>query len=147
MTKMLDDSPRQIMKRARIQFTRQRALVLDIMKAGHPHLDAYDVYEETHRLGEAMSLSTVYRILQVFKGCGLLMVNHLGEDHHHYEVDSGKIHHHAVCLRCGSVIEFAFSTEALSRSIPELVSFTVATVELSLEGICGECGKREGRGE
>lgn len=141
---MLDKTLRQVLKQAGLQYTKQRASVLDVIRTGGRHFDAYEVHKEIGRLGKPMSLSTVYRILQAFKECGLITENHLGEDHHHYEVDSGEIHHHAVCTDCGRVIEFDLPTEDIVGLTPELENFVVSAVEFSLEGLCDRCRKHEG---
>jgi Fe2+ or Zn2+ uptake regulation protein len=147
MGNTLDRSTKDAFREVGLQYTQQRQLVWDILRSRRSHLDAYDVYEEVRRSGGAMSLSTVYRILQAFRDRGLIAENHLGEDHHHYEAVSNAAetdHHHAVCSRCGAVVEFTLSSESLLASEAALAGFEVESIELSVSGVCQECRKRGG---
>lgn len=147
MGRVFDRTTKDAFKNAGLQYTRQRQLVWDVLQSGQSHLDANDVYEEVRRSGGAMSLSTVYRILQAFRDRGLIAENHLGEDHHHYEAVSGTYetdHHHAVCSRCGAVVEFRLSAESLLASETALAGFAVGSIELSVRGVCRNCTEKGG---
>jgi Fe2+ or Zn2+ uptake regulation protein len=148
MSTQLEEVTKSELKRVGLHFTKQRALVLEILNARAGHLDAYEVHEETRRLGEKMSLSTVYRILQAFRDRGLIIENHLGEDHHHYESalqNTVEEHHHAVCTRCGAIVEFQLPANGLALVIDQLEGFLIEG--LSIDGICPKCQREEGKGE
>ncbi len=149
MPETLEGSAREALRKTGLHYTQQRERVWDVMRSRMTHLDAYDVYEEVRRNGGSMSLSTVYRILQVFRDHGLISENHLGEDHHHYEAVLGDVesdHHHAVCSNCGTVIEFTLSAESLLESEEALGGFVVGSIELSVSGVCRECNEKEAGG-
>ncbi|MBT3273503.1 MAG: transcriptional repressor [Spirochaetales bacterium] len=131
-------NPREILKQLGIQYTCQREIILQVILEGSGHLDAYDIYEIARGNTQKISLSTVYRILQVFRDNGLVSENHLGEEHHHYEVVRDG-HHHAVCEKCGTVIEFSLSKDKILGLIPEVESFAPSLMEISMIGVCAKC--------
>jgi len=127
---------------AGLRVTSQRAIIMDIIKRGEPHLDADEIYQRARKREPRISLSTVYRSLQRFKEMGLVEEYHFHEDHHHYEVKSASTHHHLVCLGCGRVIEFDYDLVGqIKENVPEAVKFDITETELHIKGYCPECSK------
>ena len=106
-TKSLENS-RRVLSVPGLRATNQRALILEIIRRGQGHLDADEVYRQAREKQPRLSLSTVYRTLQLLKRLGLVEEVHFDEAHHHYEVKPSSEHHHLVCLGCGKVIEFRY---------------------------------------
>lgn len=124
--------------------TKQRALIMAIIRRGQGHLDADDVYRQAREKQPRLSLSTVYRNLQLLKKLGLVEELHFDEAHHHYEVKPSSEHHHLVCLGCGRVIEFGYPlTRYMKRNVPEAKDFKVVDAEVRMMGYCPRC--RQGR--
>jgi Fur family ferric uptake transcriptional regulator len=120
--------------------TNQRALVLEIIRQGEGHLDADEVYRRARQRSSRLSLSTVYRTLQLFKKLGLVEELHFDETHHHYEVKPLSEHHHLVCLGCGRVIEFRYPlARHVKRNVPEAKDFEIVDAEIRMTGYCPEC--------
>ncbi len=123
-----------------LRATRQRTLVLDIIRQGASHLDADEIHRRARRWEPRISLSTVYRILQRFKESGLIREYHFDDSHHHYEVEAGRGHHHIVCVQCGRVVEFDSDIiRHLRRTVPEVRDFSISEAELRLAGTCPRC--------
>ena len=101
-----------------LRLTNQRALILEIIRHEHGHLDADEVYRRAREKQSRLSLSTVYRTLQLLKKLGLVEELHFDEAHHHYEVKPSSEHHHLICLGCGRVTEFRYPL-ARRRRRPE----------------------------
>lgn len=124
-----------------LRVTKQRALILDIIRQGH--LDADEVYRQGRERQPRLSLSTVYRNLQMLKKQGLVEELHFDEAHHHYEVKPSTEHHHLVCLGCGRVIEFH---QPLSRyvrkNIAEAKDFDIIETEIRMTGYCAQCRQK-----
>ncbi len=124
--------------------TRQRLLVLDILKEIPGHLDAGAIFQEAKKRDERISLATIYRSLAVLKAAGLVEENRLGEEHGHFETIQQAEHYHFTCLSCGRVIEFE------ATGIPEVVqelsgreNLMVTETYFNLRGYCPECQKIE----
>lgn len=123
--------------------TRQRELLLDIVRNSSGHLDASEVYALARQRDASVSLSTVYRNLALFKELGLVEERHLGEEHHHYEPKGSTEHHHLVCLSCGQVVEFENSLiQQVAAQLQGETGFDISGVRLELEGYCPACRQK-----
>ncbi len=123
--------------------TKQRALILDIIRRGKGHLDADEVYQQARHKLPRLSLSTVYRTLQRFKKLGLIQELHFNEEHHHYEMKPAAEQHHLSCLGCGRIIEFNYPlSRYISRRIPEAKDFEITETEVRMAGYCSECRQK-----
>jgi Fe2+ or Zn2+ uptake regulation protein len=120
--------------------TGQRQLLLEIIKAHGEHLDADELYRLARQRNPRLSLSTVYRTMNLLRDLNLVDELHLGEDHHHYEIKSTAVHHHLICLSCGQVVEFASPlTEELAAAVGREHNFRVEEVRIDLAGYCDRC--------
>jgi len=77
---------RKALNVAGMRVTNQRALLLELIRQGKGHLDADELYRRAREKQPRLSLSTVYRTLQLLKKLGLVEELHFDENHHHYEV-------------------------------------------------------------
>ena len=131
---------RRALNSAGLRVTNQRALLLEIIREGEGHLDAFELYRRAREKQPRLSLSTVYRTLQKFKKLGLVEEVHFDETHHHYEVKPSAEHHHLVCLGCGRVIEFHYPlARQVKRNVPEAKDFDIIGTELRMTGYCSRC--------
>jgi Fur family ferric uptake transcriptional regulator len=122
--------------------TEQRQLIREILRHADEHLDADEIYRQARQRSPSISLSTVYRNLQVFKELGLVEEHQFG-NRRYYEPAQQAKHHHLVCLGCGRVFEFKCpSTERLKSTISKEEGFRVTYAEVRLSGYCPECQER-----
>jgi len=132
---------RKALSSAGLRMTRQRALILEIIR--HGHLDADEVYRQAREKQPRFSLSTVYRTLRMLKEQGLVDELHLGEAHHHYEVKPSAEHHHLVCLGCGKIVEFECKlSQRMKQDLARKQGFEVTGVEINMTGYCSKCRQR-----
>ena len=119
--------------------TEQRELIRWIVQRADRHLDADEIYQQARLKTPDISLSTVYRNLQLFKVLGVIM-EHQFSNRRCYETASKTKHHHMVCLGCSKVFEFNCpSSEKLKDEINEKEGFKVTETEVRLTGYCPEC--------
>jgi len=136
-------SSRQVLNSAGQRVTAQRALLLELLHRSSGHLDADDLYRLARDSYPRISLSTVYRNLQLFKKLGLVEEHHFAEEHHHYEVKSATEHQHLLCLSCGKIVEFACPLSLqFKEEIGKRYSFDISGVELRMTGLCLDCRKK-----
>ena len=122
--------------------TEQRQLIQEILQQADGHLDADEIYQQARQRSPSISLSTIYRNLQLFKETGLVEEHQFGS-RRYYESAPQAEHHHLVCLGCGRVFEFKCpSTERLKSTINEKEGFRVTDAEVRLSGYCPECQER-----
>ncbi|PVV83766.1 Fur family transcriptional regulator [Dehalogenimonas alkenigignens] len=122
-----------------LKATGQRAVILDIIRAGKGHLDADEIYQRARKKLPRISLSTVYRALAKFKESGLVEERHLDQNHHHYEISHQEHHHHLICTGCGKVVEFTLPIVEIVGAVPQAGGFCISGGEISLTGLCPDC--------
>ncbi len=125
--------------------TSQRMLLLEIVRNSDGHMDA----DELHRLAQQkyprISLSTIYRNLQVFKELGLVKDHGFSEHHRHYEVKARSEHHHLACQECGKIVEFSSPLiRKMLKQTEKEQGFTIGNADIHLTGICPACLSRTG---
>jgi len=123
--------------------TEQRRLILEIIQQADGHLDANEIHRQACQKSPSISLSTVYRNLQLFKGLDLIEEHQFGGSRRYYESTPQSKHHHLVCLGCGRVFEFKCpSAEKLRSRISREEGFKITDAEVRLVGYCPECQRR-----
>lgn len=128
---------------AGIRATNQRALIMEIIRRGQGHLDADEIYRRARQKQPRLSLSTVYRTLQLLKKLGMVEEVHFDESHHHYEIKQPPEHHHLVCLGCDRVIGFQHPlSRYIKKHIPEAKDFEITETEIRMAGYCPECRRK-----
>lgn len=123
--------------------TVQRQLILGIIQQADGHLDADEIYQLARQKSPSISLSTVYRNLQLFKELELVEEHQFDGMHRCYETTPRPKHHHLVCLGCGRIFEFKCpSAEKLKSRISREEGFKVTDAEVRLAGYCPDCQQR-----
>jgi len=141
-----DEGELKILRAEGKRITPQRRLLLEIIRKSGGHLDAGEIYRRARRRDPRISLSTVYRNLNLLKELGLIAEVHLDEEHHHYEAAEDTEHYHLICSGCGRVVEFYNSSvETSLAQVSEEQDFLIERVHIDLVGLCPEC--RAGSGE
>jgi len=123
------------------RMTSQRRLLLDIIRdAGDDHLDADELFRRAKEREPRISLSTVYRNLNLLLDLGLVAQHDFAQDHRHYEINIAPGHHHLVCRDCGRVFEFESPlTEEMRRTVEDASQFEIMDVRVTMQGRCPEC--------
>ena len=127
------------------RFTPKRALIYEIIHKSGGHLPADEIYLRAKEVDPHISLSTVYRTLNILKDLGLVRELHLDEEHHHYELVEGTAHYHLICARCGKIEEFNSElVERLKEELERERGFEIKSAHIDFIGLCLECrGKAE----
>jgi Fe2+ or Zn2+ uptake regulation protein len=119
--------------------------LLDLIQQSGGHLDADELHRKAKKRYPRISLSTVYRNLQLFKKLGLIDEHHFIEEHHLYEVKPTTEHQHLVCVNCGKIIEFSCPLSGQFRDeIGTQYDFNVTSVDVKMMGYCSQCRSRNG---
>jgi Fe2+ or Zn2+ uptake regulation protein len=137
---------RQILNSSSQRVTAQRTLLLELLRRSGGHVDADELYRRARKKYPRISLSTVYRNLQLFKKLELVDERHFDEEHHHYEVKSGEEHQHLLCIRCGKVVEFDYPISGkLKEDIGKKYGFDITDIEIDMTGLCSGCRENESK--
>jgi len=124
------------------RITAQRELLLEIIEEAGGHLDADEIFLLAKQRDPRLSLSTVYRTLNVLKETGLVGHHYHGRDHNreYFESSGGPEHYHFTCVACGQVIEFETPLiERLRQDLKRQHGIRIRYASLCFEGYCSNC--------
>ncbi|RZI68874.1 MAG: transcriptional repressor [Variovorax sp.] len=123
--------------------TRQRAAIrAAIERSTRPLLPA-EILEQAQRDVEAMGIATVYRNLKLLVDAHEIRTVELPGEAARYETARHAHHHHFQCKRCARVFDVHACPGDFASMAPK--GFKVEAHELTLYGLCAECGQRADR--
>ena len=126
------------------RFSRKRMAILQYLASVKTHPDAETVYAALQPDFPELSLATVYRNLAQLVQSGL--VRSVGTVNGKERYDAAPVPHpHAVCLRCGRVIDlvgFDVPVDTLAEA-EEQTGFRIFSAAFRLEGVCADCRKKD----
>lgn len=132
------------LRRAGHRLTRQRRIVLDVMRNSDGHITASDVVEQIAALEEGappVSLASVYRVLSWLVDHDVISVTDVGERDLVYEYLGHGRHHHLICRDCGATT--SIPDDFFSGVIDDLYSrygFEARMEHQAVFGTCRACG-------
>jgi len=119
-----------------------RRAVIDALATQDCCRSAQEIFDELRAGGRRVGLATVYRVLDLLVGLGLVQRLDLGGGSSRYEpaLPGGEHHHHVVCVDCGEVRPFEDAgLERALEGTAERSEFTVAEHDVVLRGRCPDC--------
>ena len=130
------------------RLTPQRHLILSVIQEADEHLGIDQIVERVQERNPYVSLSTVYRTLELLRELGLIRENHLPGEQPHYEAAGGTAHHHLVCRRCRAVIHLDDALLGdLHEKLQEQYGFHNITLDLVAAGYCRTCWQATQQGQ
>lgn len=120
--------------------TKQREVVLQVIRAAEHHLTANEVFDAAKRLLPTISFATVYNSLRFLKEAGHIAEIQFGfSGANRFDAKTSR-HDHAICNRCGKLIDIDLELPAeLVKRAARLSKFKPESLELTLRGLCPEC--------
>src|SRR5581483_7989697 len=97
-------SSNELLRKRGYRLTPQRFMILSVIQEAEQHLSVEQITERVQKRNPYVSLSTIYRTLELLRELGLVRENHLPGEQPRYEIAGGKSHHHLVCRGCRAVI-------------------------------------------
>lgn len=119
--------------------TRQREVVLQVIREADEHLTANEVFDKAKGLLPTISFATVYNSLRFLKDAGHIAEVNFGSGASRFDRKLTR-HDHAICNKCGKLVdlELDFPGE-LIQTAAAASNFTPETLEFTLRGLCPEC--------
>src|SRR6266702_14503 len=90
-------SSNEMLRKRGYRLTPQRHMILSVIQEADGHLSIEQITERVQERNPFVSLSTVYRTLELLRELGLVRENHLPGEQPRYEAAEGTAHHHLVC--------------------------------------------------
>lgn len=121
--------------------TKQREVVLQVIRDASEHPTANEVFEESKRLLPTISFATVYNSLRYLKDAGHIAEIQFGNGATRFDRKLTR-HDHALCVKCGKLVDMELEIPAeLIKIASEFSKFKPESIELTLRGLCPECAK------
>src|SRR5262245_52642675 len=119
--------------------TRQREVVLQVIRGAQEHLTANEVFDAAKRLLPTISFATVYNSLRYLKDAGFITEIQFGNGASRFDRITSR-HDHAICTKCGKLvdIELEYPSE-LVKQAAKYSKFKPESLEFTLRGLCPEC--------
>ncbi|GCE05344.1 Fur family transcriptional regulator [Dictyobacter aurantiacus] len=136
-------SSNDLLRQRGYRLTPQRHMILRVIQEADEHLSIDQIMERVQQLNPYVSLSTVYRTIELLKSVGLVRESHLPGEQPLYETAEGQAHHHLICRRCKAT--FHLDEELLgnlNEQLQKQYHFHGLSLELMAAGYCHECWQK-----
>jgi Fur family ferric uptake transcriptional regulator len=118
----------------------RKALIALISNAEKP-VDAQFLIEHLQKT-QGIDRVTVFRILNILTGHGILQKLEFGEGKARYEIATTE-HHHLICESCGAIEDVSdCNIGALEEDISKKKKFHIKRHSLEFFGLCDNCYKK-----
>jgi Fe2+ or Zn2+ uptake regulation protein len=124
--------------------TRQREVVLRVIRDAHEHLTANEVFAQAKALLPSISFATVYNSLRYLKDAGHIAEISFGNGASRFDRITHR-HDHAICTSCGKLVDIEMEHPAeIIKKAARQSKFKPESLEFTLRGKCPECvGKNQ----
>lgn len=126
--------------------TKQRTLILDIVRAHGDHPTAEDIYRDVHEQNPKVSRGTVYRNLNLLEETGdIISIEVPGGNRFDRRCDP---HAHVICCSCGAVCDALVEHDhALDGMVKGQTGYIITRHETLFYGICPSCQEKKAQNE
>ncbi|TMD61491.1 MAG: transcriptional repressor [Chloroflexi bacterium] len=136
-------SSNETLRKKGYRLTPQRHMILSVIQEAGGHLSIDQILERVQERNPYVSLSTVYRTLELLRELGLVRENHLPGEQPHYETAESTEHHHLVCRNCRAIIHLEDNLLGnLHEQLQQQYAFHGLTLDLVAAGYCDACWKK-----
>lgn len=119
-----------------MRMTEQRRVIARVLEAATDHPDVEELYRRASRIDERISLSTVYRTVNLFEEAGLVAKHDFKDGRARFEPIPDEHHDHLIDVRTGRVIEFRNEEiEAIQEVIARKLGYKLVDHRLELYGV------------
>lgn len=121
---------------AGLRMTEQRRVIARVLEASEDHPDADELHSRSIKIDPKISISTVYRTMNLFEELGIIERHDFRDGRSRYESVPDEHHDHLIDLKTGTIIEFnSPQIEALQERIAREHGFKLVDHRLELYGI------------
>lgn len=126
--------------------TKQRTLILDIVRAHGDHPTAEDIYRDVHEQNPKVSRGTVYRNLNLLEETGdIISIEVPGGNRFDRRCDP---HAHVICCSCGAVCDAMVEHDHTVDGMAERqTGYIITRHETLFYGICPSCQEKKVQNE
>ena len=119
-----------------MRMTDQRRVIAQVMEQAQDHPDVEELYRRASAIDPRISLSTVYRTLNLFEEAGLVTKHDFKDGRARFEPIPDEHHDHLIDIRSGKVIEFRNEEiEAIQEVIAKRLGYRLVDHRLELYAV------------
>ena len=123
--------------------TRQREVVLRVIRDAQSHLTANEVFTAAKALLPSISFATVYNSLRYLKDAGHIAEIKFGDGASRFDRMTHR-HDHAICTACGKLVDIEMEIPAeIVKRAARYSKFKPESLEFTLRGKCPDCAKKK----
>lgn len=136
---------KELFKKHGIKNTKQRNIILEILKEAKKPLTAEEIFLQSKEIDENISLSTVYRVLNTFISKDIVNKMAIVEENISvFELNKIDHEHYLLCIGCNKVVEIKHCPiRTYENSLEEATDFDIVGHKLELYGYCPECKEKK----
>lgn len=136
---------KHLLKEKNLKNTKHRNSILEVIQKSSQPIDVETIYIELKKKNVSISLSTVYRVLNVLVENGIVnKTNIVDENKSLYEINTMEHKHHLLCTRCRKMlIVDGCPLEEYQKAIEEKLGFSIKGHKLEMYGLCDKCKKHD----
>jgi Fe2+ or Zn2+ uptake regulation protein len=121
--------------------TRQREVILDIVRSTMDHPTAEWVYKQARRHLPRISVATVYRNLNELATEGVIRELHDHDGSARFDGNTGQ-HYHIRCVDCGRIRDLPISVDRqVEEEASRAINYRVLGHSVEVFGVCPACEK------
>jgi len=144
--KHIDNRGKNDIKSLPMRSTRQRSIILEVLKGTNAHPTAGWIFEQVKEHCTNISLGTIYRNLNLLKDNGIIKELKFGKNTARYDANF-EPHHHIFCLECGKLEDVNCTVHPdLTNTVEKENGYKIVSHQLEFSGICPECLKTSSSG-
>ena len=119
-----------------MRMTDQRRVIAQVIEQAIDHPDVEELYRRASAIDPRISLSTVYRTLNLFEEAGLVTKHDFRDGRARFEPIPDEHHDHLIDIRSGKVIEFRNEEiEAIQELIAKRLGYRLVDHRLELYAV------------
>jgi Fur family ferric uptake transcriptional regulator len=119
-----------------MRMTEQRRVIAQVIELAEDHPDVEELYRRASAQDPRISLSTVYRTLNLFEEAGLVTKHDFKDGRARFEPIPDEHHDHLIDIRSGKVIEFRNEEiEAIQEVIAKRLGYRLVDHRLELYAV------------
>lgn len=119
-----------------MRMTDQRRVIAQVIEQASDHPDVEELYRRASGIDPRISLSTVYRTLNLFEEAGLVTKHDFKDGRARFEPIPDEHHDHLIDIRSGKVIEFRNEEiEAIQELIAKRLGYKLVDHRLELYAV------------
>ncbi|WP_189426045.1 Fur family transcriptional regulator [Devosia pacifica] len=119
-----------------MRMTDQRRVIAQVIEGADDHPDVEELYRRAAAIDPRISLSTVYRTVNLFEEAGLVTKHDFKDGRARFEPIPDEHHDHLIDIRSGQVIEFRNEEiEAIQEVIARKLGYTLVDHRLELYAV------------